>query len=371
VEVAVAAQDDSTCTVRFSVRDTGVGIPKEKQGRLFQPFSQADSSTTRKYGGTGLGLAICSRLVQLMHGEIGLESNPGAGAIFWFAIPLEKMPALAQPAREAESTTTGKSVHFICPNDMWNERMCALAKSWGINASSSHSPAQAQALLNNGQLHADALVVNFPAALPAASALLRELRSARWGAGTRLIIIAPLGHELELHHLGTRETVCLHKPLRRHELQTAITRSVSPVETPAAASSAVLDGSGQERAGWRVLLVDSNPVRKVMVHDLAARRGFNVISVDSPTEAARRVERDGPAHFQALILSASQPGDQESSNARASLRALVEANASGAVILEVSRAGVVVNKPPATASQAFNDLKKLLDGIWKSESQMG
>ena len=103
----IEAEDEDSLLVRLEVRDTGIGIPPEAQGRLFQSFEQADTTTTRKYGGTGLGLAITRRLAQLMGGEVGLESAPGVGSCFWitcrFKRPLVVPVGFAQPSIEPDA----------------------------------------------------------------------------------------------------------------------------------------------------------------------------------------------------------------------------------------------------------------------------
>ncbi|WP_184622074.1 ATP-binding protein [Xanthomonas sp. 3058] len=115
--------------LRFQVRDTGIGIAPEQQVRLFRSFAQADASTTRLYGGTGLGLAICKRIIDLMGGRIGVESEPGRGATFWFEIPLLKVIG------DLQQNTGGDAerVMVISSDARLSQRLKHLLDSWGLS----------------------------------------------------------------------------------------------------------------------------------------------------------------------------------------------------------------------------------------------
>ena len=106
IHAGVINDEADHCDVKFSVTDTGLGISEDKLEGIFDPFKQADTSTTRKFGGTGLGLAICRQLIELMNGTVGVESEPGEGSTFWFKVPLKKEPGEKMPGNTADNIPT-------------------------------------------------------------------------------------------------------------------------------------------------------------------------------------------------------------------------------------------------------------------------
>lgn len=112
--------NDAREMLRFEVRDSGPGIPSDKLDRLFKPFTQVDTTSTRRYGGTGLGLSICQKLIELMDGEIGVESEMDKGSIFWFVIPLEPVTGIARDVDES-GEVSGKDAHIVRSVEMKEE----------------------------------------------------------------------------------------------------------------------------------------------------------------------------------------------------------------------------------------------------------
>ena len=148
LQVSLVSENENEANLRFDIRDTGIGIPKEKIGTLFQPFTQVDTSTVRKYGGTGLGLSISKRLIELMGGKISVESIDGKGSTFWFTVNLEKQKAGRTNVESTLRDIYGLRVLGVDDNPTNRKVLEQMLSSWGCRVQVVESAALALSYLH-------------------------------------------------------------------------------------------------------------------------------------------------------------------------------------------------------------------------------
>ena len=222
LRLTMASQDETHVTVRFDIEDTGIGITPAAQSRLFEPFSQADGSTTRKYGGTGLGLAIVKRLVAIMEGQMGVESKPGEGSTFWFTAKLEKQAGHAESPREYSPDLPPARILVVDDNATNRKILFHQILAWKMQPDCAPSGAAALELLlaaaRGGKPYGLALL---DVQMPEMDGLMlaRAIKGDPAVAKTRLIALTSLGQALstaELNESGIE--AYLLKPVKRSRL---------------------------------------------------------------------------------------------------------------------------------------------------------
>jgi PAS domain S-box-containing protein len=191
----LAGQDGTRALIRFEVTDTGIGMTQEAIRRLFRPFTQADTSTGRKFGGTGLGLAISRQIAEMMEGEIGVESEPDTGSTFWFTVRLEVLRGgLAIPPPPRESL---RNLRVLVVDDNATNRklVAALARSWGMSCDEAPGGPKALELMRTtaGRRPYDLAVLDMQMPGMDGLTLAREIKADRRCSATRLVMLTSVG----------------------------------------------------------------------------------------------------------------------------------------------------------------------------------
>ncbi|MDO0845368.1 ATP-binding protein [Xanthomonas campestris pv. campestris] len=289
--------------LRFQVRDTGIGIAADQQARLFRSFAQADASTTRLYGGTGLGLAICKRIIDLMGGRIGVESEPGRGATFWFEIPLLKVIGDLQQTTGADAAR----VMVISSDARLSQRLKRLLDSWGISHVLMETTQEA---LERVRRHTDdegfrCVIADHETLRYSARAVHRALARPEDLSGSRLIWLygdEPVPDELQANAtLVPRQSP--DETLRALVLPPEPKPSVAPTLASAMIPEPLPPPVAHAR-DVRILLVEDNPVNLLVAQKLLGVLGFEA---DTATDGEAALSSMESTRYDMVFMDCQMP----------------------------------------------------------------
>jgi two-component system sensor histidine kinase/response regulator len=239
VRVTVDEETDADVLTRFEIQDTGVGISAEERGRLFQPFVQADSSTSRRFGGTGLGLAICKRLANTMHGNIGVESTLGEGSTFWVTMKFARHAGAADEP-ELDAAYVGTRVLVVDDNQTSRQFLEQQLGAWRLRNGRAGNGEESVAMLRQGVAERapfQIAIIDLQRTDVAGLALVRTIRAEPLLDATRIILLTPFDTPVANSELTALHVAgCCAKPVRQSALLDCIVQALAPATLPGASS---------------------------------------------------------------------------------------------------------------------------------------
>ena len=308
----------SGVTLRFEIQDTGIGIDPDVQRSLFRAFTQADGSTTRKYGGTGLGLAISKQLVELMGGQIGIESRPGLGSTFWFTAEFEKQ---INPAATTETAFSLSEARVLIVDDNATNRSILnhQTSSWGMIPTEAESGAQALELLRGRACEGhpfDIAILDLMMPGMDGFQLAEAIKSDPSIAAVTLVLLPSFGERG--HGERARDTgiaAYLQKPVRQSKLYDCLASVMAHSTTPEAATppplvtrhsvrDAKLQPSSLPFSKLRIMIADDNDINLKVALGQLQKLGYRAESVTNGLELLKALEH---AEFDVILMDCQMP----------------------------------------------------------------
>jgi PAS domain S-box-containing protein len=305
------SENDSEMKIRFSVQDTGIGIPRERQGAVFERFTQADGTTTRKYGGTGLGLTISRQLVEAMHGEIGLKSEPGVGSEFWFEVTFAKVAKTAHLQIASDTQTVDlKSAHILSIDDNQTNRyvLSKMLEGFGCRIDSAASGARGiemlhQAIRSSDPYHVVLLDMQMPGMDGEQTA--RAIKSDPLAREVKVIILTSMGKRgdaVRLEALGC--SGYLLKPVKQQMLYEALLTVLNRKEEEHTGIITRHVISEKRANDKRILLAEDNAINQKIAIAMLQKNGYSVDVVGNGQQA---FEKAISARYSAILMDVQMP----------------------------------------------------------------
>ena len=293
-----ADHDDDEITLRFSVKDTGIGIPEEKKGMLFDPFTQADASTTRKYGGTGLGLTISRHLVKIMGGTIGVESPSSQGTLFFFTATFKKQPFNVKPALSFSEDIQHKRILVVEDNKTHRMILKKQLEGWGCTydeAPNGKSAIGKIVLAHKGNTPYDVVLVDFKMPEMTGEELAARVRGMKNIGPVNMVLMAPVGKRGDAARFEkTGFAAYLTKPLRKRLLFDCIAAILSDenVTEKEAAKPIITRHNIREsrKRNLNILLAEDSPTNRELALIMLKKMGYRLDTVPNGAEAVTAVK---------------------------------------------------------------------------------
>jgi PAS domain S-box-containing protein len=312
IEVCALGRQNGRELVHFEVRDTGIGIDRDTLDKLFQPFTQADSSTTRKFGGTGLGLSIVRRLVEMMGGQVGAQSEVGKGSTFWFTLPLESA-FVSKPSAPVVANERSRRVLLVDDNETNRRVLSSQMLHAGYRVDTASSGADAIALLRNASVDPfDVVVLDYQMPDMDGAMLGEHIVRSREISPTRLMLLTSLDRSGDMQRFADIGfSAYLTKPVRTRELLDCLNRALArePEEwhmhsQPLITRGTLIANEPKRRYSGRVLLVEDNAINQRVARRFLERLGCDVQVVSDGAQAVTAYER---GEFSFILMDMQMP----------------------------------------------------------------
>jgi signal transduction histidine kinase/DNA-binding response OmpR family regulator len=315
VKVEEVERDATSVLLRFEVRDSGIGIAPEEQPRLFQPFSQADASTSRRYGGTGLGLAISRHLVQMMDGQIGVDSTPGHGSRFFFTARFGLCPqAMAAHVAVPAERLGGMRTLIADDNELAREMLEQMARSFGLRpecVADGQAALQAIVEADRRDVPFEMLLLDWKMPrLDGIDCMLELTRQNLRHPPPTVLMLTAFSRDEAARRLAAAQVnaaAMLTKPVTPSTLLDACLRALQLPGQQVRRSERRDEALNQHRAslvGARILLVEDNPINQELAGDLLGRAGVVLRTADNGQEALEWLEREP---FDLVLMDCQMP----------------------------------------------------------------